>query len=574
LADQPLIDVTVHSPPGSAGVPPAKIAAKMASLPGKGRGVERLLIDVLRAGSVGSVNAETGPRPSDITVRLGEKNDLASAVAMLTGQFTMTLATIVATDETAMPDGDLKVRYVFEHTTADAPDQFVTLVVSVDATSPEVPSLTTAVPAANWHEREMRDLFGIIPVGHPDPRTLVLHDGWPQGIFPFRKSFDGSQRVPVEPADEFPHMVAEGEGVFEIPVGPIHAGIIEPGHFRFTSCGETVLLLDARLFYTHRGLEKRMEGISPLDAFYIAERICGVCSVAHGLGYCEALEQIAGVDVPKRARLIRSIALELERLYNHIGDIGNICAGAAFHYGTANGMRLKERLQQMNERLAGNRFLRGIVIPGGVRLEIPSHLLEVISVTLQEVLVEFDSLMGRIEANPSVVDRFDDTGILQNQAAQDLAVAGVAARASGVNRDARRDHPHAAFLESNPPKLNVVTAMAGDAMARVTVRAQEVRESIRLVGEFARRLTPGPLKVCMNEPLPSWRIGISAIESPRGEAVHWLRTDAEGRVDRYHLRSPSYHNWPAVALAAETSIVPDFPLVNKSFELCYSCTDR
>jgi len=535
---------------------------------------DHTLIDALRAGAVGPVNTETGPRPSDLTVYLGQKNDLTTAVAVLIGQYAMALATIVATDETAMPDGNLKVRYVFEHTTSDAPDQFVTLLVSVDATRPEVPSLTTAVPAANWHEREMRDLFGIVPVGHPDPRPLVVHDGWPQGIFPLRKSFDGSQRVPVEPADEFPHMVAEGEGVFEIPVGPIHAGIIEPGHFRFTSVGETVMLLDARLFYTHRGLEKRMEGLSPLDAFYIAERICGVCSVAHGLGYCEALEQIAGVDVPSRARLIRSMTLELERLYNHIGDIGNICAGAAFHYGTANGMRLKERLQQMNERLAGNRFLRGIVVPGGVRLEFPGHLLEVVSATLQEILAEFDSLMGRIEANPSVVDRFDDTGILQNQTALDLAVAGVAARASGVDRDARRDHPHGAFIESNPPKLNVMTATAGDAMARVTVRALEVRESIRLVGEFARRLAPGSLRVSLAEPLPGGRIGISAIESPRGEAVHWLRTDGHGRVDRYHLRSPSYHNWPAVALAAETSIVPDFPLVNKSFELCYSCTDR
>jgi Ni,Fe-hydrogenase III large subunit len=237
-------------------------------------------------------------------------------------------------------------------------------------------------------------------------------------------------------------------------------------------------------------------------------------------------------------------------------------------------MRLKERLQQMNERLAGNRFLRGIVVPGGVRLDIPDHLLEFTAATLQDTLTEFDSLMGRIEANPSVMDRFDDTGILQRQTALDLAVAGVAARASGLDRDARRDHPHAAFIVPDTPQLNVMTATAGDAMARVTVRALEVRESVRLVGEFIRRLRPGPLQVSLAEPLPGGRIGISAIESPRGEAVHWLRLDSAGRVDRYHLRSPSYHNWPAVALAAETAIVPDFPLVNKSFELCYSCTDR
>jgi len=528
----------------------------------------------LRAGALGSVEADVGPRPSDLTVRLGRTGDLPAAAAVLIGSHAMALATVVATDETTTPDHDLKVRYVFEPTTPGTPDRFVTLLVSVDSARPEVPSLTTAVPAANWHEREMQDLFGIVPVGHPDPRPLVVHDGWPQGVFPLRKAFDASRRVPVQPAAEFPHLVAEGEGVFEIPVGPIHAGIIEPGHFRFTSVGETVLNLEARLFYTHRGLEKRMEGLLPLDAFYVAERICGVCSVAHGLGYCEALEQIAGVDAPPRARLIRSIALELERLYNHVGDVGNICAGASFHYGTTTGMRLKERLQQLNERVAGNRFLRGLVIPGGVRLDLPADLLGVIAATLQDTLAGLDSLMARIEANPSVVDRLDDTGVLQHQAALDLAVAGVAARASGMDLDARRDHPHGAFMGPEAPDLHVVTASEGDAMARVNVRALEARESIRLVGEFVRRLEPGLLGVELAEPLPGGRIGISAIESPRGEAVHWLRTDANGRVERYHLRSPSYHNWPAVALAAQTAIVPDFPLVNKSFELCYSCTDR
>ena len=535
------------------------------------------LIDALRACASGSVEAQVGPRPPDLTLRLARALDLPATAAALVGPQAMALATVVATDETATPNGDrgnLKVRYIFEPTKPGAPDQFVTLLVSVDAAQPELPSLTTAIPAANWHEREMQDLFGIVPVGHPDPRPLVVHDGWPRGMFPLRKTFDAARRVPVDPTDEFVHLVGEGEGEFEIPVGPIHAGIIEPGHFRLTSVGETVLHLDARLFYTHRGLEKRMEGLAPLAAFTIAERICGVCSVAHGLGFCEALEQIAGVAVPPRARLIRSIALELERLYNHVSDVGNLCAGAAFHYGTATGARLKERLQQMNERLTGNRFLRGLVIPGGVRLDLPHELLRDLAATLEDTLIEFDSLMGRIEGNPSVVDRLDDTGILSHKAALDLAVTGVAARASGVDRDARRDHPHGAFVLPDAPKLRVVTVSQGDVMARLTVRALEFRESIRLVGEFVRRLAPGPLQVTLAEPLPGERIGIAAIESARGEALHWLRTDAAGRVERYHLRSPSYHNWPAVALAAETAIVPDFPLVNKSFELCYSCTDR
>src|ERR1019366_6619863 len=184
------------------------------------------LVHALRALARGSVDADAGPRPSDLTVRLGRADDLPAVAAALVGPHAMALATVVATDELATPDRDLKVRYVFEPTIAGEADRFVTLLVSVDASRAEVPSLTTAVPAANWHEREMQDLFGIVPVAHPDPRPLVVHDGWPRGVFPLRKAFDGSRRVPVEPANEFPHLVAEGEGVFEIPVGPIHAGII------------------------------------------------------------------------------------------------------------------------------------------------------------------------------------------------------------------------------------------------------------------------------------------------------------------------------------------------------------
>ncbi len=535
---------------------------------------DQALLLALRATAHGALDAEAGPRAPDLTVRLHAADDLpALAEKLLTAQ-AMALATVVATDDTGRPNGHLTLRYVFEPTVPGTPDRFVTLLVTVAATRPEVPSLTTRVAAANWPEREAHDLFGIVPVGHPDLRPLVVHDDWPSGVFPLRKDFPGAQRVPMVPRPEFPHLVAEGEGVFEIPVGPIHAGIIEPGHFRFTSVGETVLHLDARLFYTHRGLEKRMEGLTVGDAFYVAERICGVCSVAHALGYAEALEQIAGLEVPVRARLLRGTALELERLYNHLGDIGNVCAGAAFHYGTARGLVLRERLQQLNERLVGSRFLRGLVVPGGTALDLTAELLDDLCSTLSDTHTGLDSLMGRITSNPSVVDRLDETGVLTHQAATDLAVVGVTARASGVDRDSRRDHPHGAFTLPDAPELHVVTAEEGDVMARVRVRADEARESIRLIGEFARRLAPGAVRIALPDPIPGGQIGMAAIESPRGEAVHWLRTDADGRVDRYHLRSPSYRNWPAVALAAESAIVPDFPLVNKSFELCYSCTDR
>jgi Ni,Fe-hydrogenase III large subunit/Ni,Fe-hydrogenase III component G len=515
-----------------------------------------------------------GPRPQDLTFRLQRAADVPAAVAELCAAG-LGLATLVATDESATAERDVKVRYVFEPIAANSrplPDTFVTLVASLDPDRPEVPSISTQVPAANWHEREAQDLFGIVFAGHPDPRPLVVHDGWPKGLFPLRKGFDAQTRPPVEPAEEFPHLLVEGEGVLEVPVGPIHAGIIEPGHFRFSTVGESILNLEARLFYTHRGLEKRIEGLPITDAFYVAERMCGVCSVSHGLGFCEAAEQIAGMVVPDRARALRTLALELERLYNHVGDIGNIAAGASYHYGTSAGARMKEALQQVGEQLSGNRFLRGLIVPGGVRLDLTTELSRAIVAVVGATAEALSSLMERIENNPSVTDRLDTTGLLQAQDAIALGVTGVGARASGIDRDARRDHPHAGY--TGGLQVAVATESDGDVHARLNVRAAEARESMRLIRTLLEGMPSGPLCATMPEILPAWGIGLAAIESPRGAAIHWLRVDGAGRVDRYHLRSASYANWPAVALAAQTSIIPDFPLVNKSFELCYSCTDR
>jgi len=523
-----------------------------------------------------SLAVSTGPREADLTLRLARSDDLPEVARVLCEDLGMGLATLVATDERAGPGGGFQVRYVFEPTRPEGralPDLFVTVEVCAGAEAPSVPSLAPLLPCADWHEREMRDLLGIVPVGHPDPRPLVLHDGWPPGLHPLRKDFDPRTVVPRLTAPEFPHLRVEGEGVFEIPVGPIHAGIIEPGHFRFSSVGETVLHLDARLFYTHRGLEKRAEGLHPDDALCVAERLCGACSVAHGLAFVEALEQVAGVGVPPRARWLRSVVLELERLYNHVGDIGNLCAGAAYHWGTSAGARLKERVQRENERLTGHRFLRGYVIAGGVHHDLADEASE-IDALVQSVGTGLAELLAGLERNPSFVDRLDGTGVLTTAAARDLGVTGVAARASGVDRDARRDHPHAAWHLAGAPPVHLTLKSAGDAHSRLKVRADEAADSVGLLRGLLANLPPGPLRVAMPDELPPWRVGLSSVESPRGASIHWLRADAHGRIDRYHVRSASYANWPAVPLAALSAIVPDFPLVNKSFELCYACTDR
>jgi Ni,Fe-hydrogenase III large subunit len=301
--------------------------------------------------------------------------------------------------------------------------------------------------------------------------------------------------------------------------------------------------------------------------------MCGVCSVAHGLGFCEAAEQIAGVEVPRRARVLRTVGLELERLYNHVGDIGNVAAGASYHYGTSAGLRMKETLQQLAEELVGHRFLRGLVVPGGVRLDLTPGHARAIEAALAATAEALASLMERIENNPTVTDRLDATGLLPLKDAVALGVTGVAARASGVDRDARRDHPHGAYGEK-ALEVAVATDVDGDVHARVNVRAAEARESIRLLRALLGMLPAGPLRAALPGALPPWRAGVAATESPRGASIHWLRSDGAGRIDRYHLRSASYANWPAVPIAAQSAIVPDFPLVNKSFELCYACTDR
>ncbi len=520
---------------------------------------------------------ERGPRPGDLTARLHRPMGAADAAAELAA-LGLSLGTVAATDERSAPDGDFKVRYVFEpRGGADIgtlPDLFVTLLISVSPDEPELPSVAARIPAANWHEREVQDMFGIVFRDHPEPSPLIVHDGWPDGHYPLRKDFDGTRRLPIQPAEEFPHLVVEGEGVLEVPVGPIHAGIIEPGHFRFSTVGETVLHLEPRLFYTHRGLEKRIEGLTADDAFYVVERICGVCSVAHGLGFSEAVERIADARVPDKAAWLRTVALELERLYNHVGDIGNICAGASYHYGTSAGLRMKETLQQCCEQLSGSRFLRGLLVPGGVRFELTSANEQSLRVAIDATSEALESLMDRIENNPSFLDRCTGTGLLECADAVQLGVTGVGARASGVNRDARRDHPHAAFARDSAIAADVVTRVEGDVEARLNVRAAEVRESMRLLTVLLGSIPPGSHATEIPDVLPPWRIGVSAIESPRGAAIHWVCTDGAGRIGRYHLRSASYANWPAVAIAAETAIIPDFPIVNKSFELCYSCTDR
>lgn len=478
------------------------------------------------------------------------------------------LAAMFGADETQQGKG-LAIYCLFYNT--DKRDMDVVKASFEDPNDLSYQSLTDLIPAAAWYERELKDMFGFEPVGHPDLRPLVLHESFPEDFHPLLKKYPADYQVTGK--REYEMVTAKGEGLFEVPVGPIHAGIIEPGHFRFSQAGEAMLQLDAKLFFTHRGIEKAVENKTPEEALVLVERICGACSVANTLSYCQALEKLSDNAVPEKAWLIRTLAAEMERLYNHIGDTGNVCAGVGFSPIISMGSRLKEYLMQLNEQIAGNRFLRGLIIPGGVRFDIDNTVLDEILEVLADVEKEYKDIVHIMWEQNNFINRIRTTGIIRPNTAFVLAMVGVGARASGLARDSRKDFGYGIYDELD---FNVVTETAGDVEARIKVRIGEVYESLNLVRQVIKRLKSctdtqlstdlGTLKANIG----SW--GIS--ESARGDNLHWLMLDEEGRIDRLFVRSASYPNWPALTVAVQGDIIPDFPLINKSFELCYACLDR
>jgi Ni,Fe-hydrogenase III large subunit/Ni,Fe-hydrogenase III component G len=436
--------------------------------------------------------------------------------------------------------------------------------VEADAHEPAVPSLASLSFPASRFERELRDLLGIVPAGHPDPRPLVRHGFWPEGFHPLRHD-----AVPPALEDDgrgFPFTPVGGEGVYEIPVGPVHAGVIEPGHFRFSVLGETILDMRARLYFTHKGTEKLFEGRAPDEAVLLAERISGDTSVGHAVAFCEAVERLAGVRVPERARRLRVCLLELERLYNHVTDVGALLADTGFPVGQSHCLRVREGLFRLHRALAGSRLLRGVVVPGGVS---PLHAdPSGLAGELYRLLGDFEEIVAIALDNTLVRDRLEGTGCLAAQVARDYGTVGVVARASGVADDARVAW-HEAYdgLDVSP-----VVETGGDVLARFLVRVREARQSVDLVKRVLEGL-PGEGDRVVLGALPGDALAWSALEGWRGRLVHIVATDARGRIRRVKVVDPSFFNWPALSRALEGAIVPDFPLCNKSFNQSYSGND-
>lgn len=430
-------------------------------------------------------------------------------------------------------------------------------------------SITPHIHAAQWYEREIRDGFGLIPQGHPDLRRLIRHEHWPKGTHPLKKDF-AWDKVMGRQQGEYRFRHIEGEGVFEVPVGPIHAGIIEPGHFRFSVAGEPIMQLEVRHFWKHRGVEKLFEQQPLVTAVPLAERISGDTTIGHSLAYCQAVETLMQRKVPRRARYLRSLFLELERLHNHLGDVGAICNDTAYALAHAHCSRMKERLMQLNDRLTGSRFLRGILCIGGVTRDVSITSLEDTVEELNRIEQDFSELESIIFANASLTDRLETTGVLTERIAWDHGVIGVVGRASGIDQDVRRDRPFAAYDELS---VKVALYRYGDVRARMRVRMDEIHESIRLIRDIHRKMPAGPLVAGPGSLPKAGNWAVSAVEGWRGEILYFVMAGENGQIHRCKVRDPSFVNWPAIQWAVVGNIIPDFPLINKSFNLSYAGND-
>ncbi len=452
------------------------------------------------------------------------------------------------------------------HAVYAAADGFLTLSSDLPENAPTYPSLTQDIMAAHWFERLIFDQFGIIAEGHPDWRRLMHHENIPAGTYPLRKDFAADTKLP-QAKEPYPMHHVEGKGVYEIPVGPIHAGIIEPGHFRFNVRGERIITLEGKLFFKHKGVEKLVEGKTPQDAFAFIERISGDMVVGHTLAFSEAIERATGTTVSDRAKTLRVLWSELERMTAHIFDMGNMGGnGTGFTFMAAQGFRLVEDMRRLFDSLVGHRYLRGAIMLGGAH-DIDEAGRSAVLRTIERVEKNMRDVLTIAYASDGLMERFETTGILSEDAARAYGARGIAARASGIAVDLRHDHPYAAYSDFPP---FVITKKTGDVRARFTVRAQEFIESLRLIRACLDAMPEGPAQTTV-----AMKAGeaLGWAESWRGGVIDFVRLDRAGRIDRCAISDPSFCNWPLFGEIGPGNIVPDFPLCNKSLNLSYSGTD-
>jgi Ni,Fe-hydrogenase III large subunit len=430
----------------------------------------------------------------------------------------------------------------------------------------EAPSLTERFPLLGWYEREITDLFGVRFVGHPEPKRLVLHDGVAAGAAPFATDYTTTAKLRLE-RDESAMPDLEGPDVQRLPWGPVRADVVESAEFVFYYVGEHILHLHTQLFFKHRGMEKRFEGETAIGGVIIAERVSGVGSFAHALAYCQAIEAAADAAVPPRALVLRSVLAELERIYNHLHYLGHLADTTTLKVAAAEGKLLEERAKQINGRLSGSRFLRGLLTPGGLRRDLTPG--DELVRALEKLRRQTRAYVENLERTGSYLDRLITTGKLDRQTAFDQGATGPVERASGLDRDLRRDHPYAAYDQL---PLTIPARSEGDAHARALVRSAELEASFAFIFEALRRLPTGPVATpCIAPPLSE---GLGWAETPRGSLYYAVHVGADGRLTRVKIKSPSFSNWRVFPYTVHDTNMMDYAINEASFGLTIAGCDR
>lgn len=431
----------------------------------------------------------------------------------------------------------------------------------------EYADIADIFPAAARMQRAAADLTGIAANGG-DRRRWLRHAAWPAGYLPLA-SGAMTPSTPQTVADDYPFVRVTGDGVHEIAVGPVHAGIIEPGHFRFSVVGEKVLRLEERLGYAHKGIEQRFAGLPMKEGHRLAARVSGDSAVAFSWAYAQALEGMAGMTAPPRALWLRALALESERIANHLGDLGALGNDAGFAFGLSQFSRLKESWLRALDQAFAQRYLLDYVVPGGVARDVTRGDLAALTQCARDIAREAQLIRSIYDEHAGVRDRFNGTGVVPPQLARQLGMVGLAARASGQAHDLRVDAPTDPY-----PALGarMICLPDGDVAARVAVRFGELDESVRLITRIAADLPDGAVLADMTTPAAG-AAGLGAIEGWRGPVLVALQAGPDGAIARCHPHDPSWQNWPLVEHAVIGNIVPDFPLINKSFNLSYSGQD-
>ena len=455
-------------------------------------------------------------------------------------------------------DNDQVHMAVFEPESSD----FV--IVSHDITGNSFPSVAASHAPAILCERIIKDLFGVVGDGLPDQRQWTDHGKWPLSCPLAEKPGDASQPAPYR------FHGAEGEGLHQIAVGPVHAGIIEPGHFRFFCAGETVARLEARLGYTHKGTEKLLEGKTPQQAAAICARISGDSTVAYSIAYARAVEIALDAEVPQRAHWVRALMAELERLANHFGDIGAVCNDAAFallhaHFGV-----LREDVLRASEMCFGHRLMMDCVIPGGVGANIDDTGIGTLTTLLTGLRQRLPRLVELYDNTPSLRDRTRKTGTLDPALARQFAAGGFVGRGSGRRFDARRDIGYEPYQALS---FDIPVRDQGDVDSRVWIRISEVEQSLLICEQILHQLPEGPVKNDLPSGSGGKVQGIAVSEGFRGDILVWVELDDTGRISRCYPREPSLFQWPLLEAVIKDNIVADFPLCNKSFNCSYSGSD-